>query len=119
MERIDGDANSMSRLSDYLQKAAIDPRRVLTASKKIEALQPSDRAIRLTRRLARKASDTPDKAPAGEKPAHTGRPVSRSTLHYAIEGQPISGAAKTRILRAVNSVLKQKKKGEATLKDLF
>lgn len=109
----------MSRLSEYLQKAAIDPRRVLVASKKLEALQPKDRAIRLTRRLNRKASDSPDKLPPGEKPSHSGRPVSEPTLTGALEGKPVTGAAKSRILRAVNSVLKQKKKGEVTLKELF
>jgi hypothetical protein len=31
----------------------------------------------------------------------------------------VSGAAKTRILRAVNSVLGQKKQPEAALRDLF
>ena len=109
----------MSRLSEYLEKAKIDPRRVLAASKRLEALQPKDRAIRLTRRLARKASDSPEKPAAGEKPAHSGKPVTHPTLQYALLGKPVAGAAKTRILRAVNSILKQKKKSEVTLKELF
>jgi hypothetical protein len=109
----------MSRLSDYLKKAAIDPRYVLATSKKLEAFQPSDRAIRLERRLKRKASDTPEKPQPGQKLAHSGRPVSGPTLRYALEGKPIAGAAKTRITRAVNSILKQKKKGEVTIRELF
>ena len=109
----------MSKFSDYLQKQKIDPRRLLSASKKLEALQPSDRAIRLTRRLSRKSEDAPEKKPQTEKPARTGRPVTLPTLNNALQGKAVTGAAKTRILRATNAVLKQKKKTEVTLRDLF
>jgi len=109
----------MSKFSDYLQKKTIDPRRLLVASKKIEALQPKDRAIRLARRLRRKDTDSSDKQPKTDKPSHSGRPVTLPTLNNALQGKPVSGAVKTRILRATNAVLKQKNKGEAALKDLF
>jgi hypothetical protein len=109
----------MSKFSDYLKKETIDPRRVIAASKKLEALQPADRTIRLTRRMIRKSEDAKDKEKKTEKPAHTGRPVRQPTMAYALTGKPVSGAAKTRILRAVNSILKEKKKSEAALKDLF
>jgi hypothetical protein len=45
--------------------------------------------------------------------------VSGPTIRRALAGGKLSGAAKTRILRALNVVLKTKKKNEAGLRDLF
>ncbi len=108
----------MSKLSDFLNERQIDPRRVLVASKKLEALRPEDRAIKLARRQ-RKKEDNPGKQDdPGPKP-RSGRPVAGPTFDNALQGKSISGAAKSRLLRAVNAVLKQKKLKEATLADLF
>jgi hypothetical protein len=107
----------MSKLNDYLKKQNIDPRRVLIASHDLEALRPDDRATRLAKKRA-KAGDETAKEAATKKP-RSGKPVSAPTLARALAGGPLSGAAKTRVLRAVNVVLGNKKKGEATLRDLF
>jgi len=107
----------MSKFKEYLEKQGIDSRRVLVASKKIEALRPEDKAIKLTRRLSKK-EESSDKKPETKKP-RSGRPVASPTLARAIKGESLSGAAKNRLLRAVNAVLKQKNKTEATLLDLF
>jgi hypothetical protein len=40
-------------------------------------------------------------------------------IDKAAAGKDLSGASKTRILRAVNVVLEQKKQGTAQLKELF
>ena len=107
----------MSKLNDYLKQQNIDPRRVLIASRDLEALRPEDRVTRLAKKRAR-GGDEAAKEAAGKKP-RSGRPVSGPTLARALAGDAMSGAAKTRVLRAVNAVLAQKKKGEATLRDLF
>jgi hypothetical protein len=49
----------------------------------------------------------------------TGRPVTPRALHAAVEGGEISGATKTRILRAVNHLLEQKKQEKVDLRSLF
>lgn len=107
----------MSKLQDYLKNQNIDPRRILAASRTLEALQPEDRATRLAKKRA-KGGDESAKEAAAKKP-RSGKPLSRPTLDRALAGQTVSGAAKTRLLRALNVVLGQKKKGEANLKDLF
>jgi hypothetical protein len=107
----------MSKLNDYLKQQNIDPRRVLIASRDIEALRPEDRATKLAKKKA-KGGDEAAKEAAAKKP-RSGRPVSGPTLDRALAGASVSGAAKTRVLRAVNAVLVQKKKSEASLRDLF
>jgi hypothetical protein len=107
----------MSKLSDYLQQQKIDPRRVLVASRDIEQLRPEDRAVRLAKKRL-KGGDEKAKESA-EKERRSGRPVSQPTLNRALGGGAVSPAAKSRIVRAVNAVLTQKKKSEVALRDLF
>jgi hypothetical protein len=107
----------MSKLEDYLKQQNVDPRRLLAASHALEASQPEDRATRLAKKRAKGGDETVKEA-AAKKP-RSGKPLSQPTLNRALAGQSVSGAAKTRLLRALNSVLGQKKKGEATLRDLF
>ncbi|HEX7479678.1 MAG TPA: hypothetical protein VF331_17875 [Polyangiales bacterium] len=107
----------MSKLNDYLQKHKIDSRRITSASHDLEALRREDRVIKLAKQRA-KAGDEKAKETAAQKP-RSGKPVSLPTLQRALGGGTLSGAAKTRIVRAVNAVLKVKKKNEAGLRDLF
>lgn len=111
----------MSKLQDYLKQQKIDPRRLLAASHKLEASRPEDRVTRLAKKKA-KGGDESAKEAAAKKPQRSGKPLSGPTLDRALKAEStdaVSGAAKTRILRALNSVLVTKKQPEATLKDLF
>ena len=105
-----------TKFEEFLKASKVDPRRVLAASAKIERLHVEDRALRLTRKLARKSEDGPKKK-EGETPKkpRSGRPVTDRTLHAALIGKSISGPAKTRILRAVNALLEQKKLAKVEL----
>ena len=107
----------MSKLQDYLKNQNIDARRILAASHTLEASRPEDRVTRLAKKRA-KGGDEAAKEAAAKKP-RSGKPLSRPTLNRALSGGTVSGAAKTRLLRALNVVLGQKKKGEASLRDLF
>lgn len=107
-----------SKFQQFLSENQIDPRRVLVASASIERLRTEDRAARLARRQARKAETKPEPGAIPAKP-RAGRKVTRRLLTQALEGKPIQGPAKTRLLRAVNRVLEQKKKNPAELKTLF
>jgi len=111
----------VAKLDEYLNKNKIDTRRVLVASKGIERLRPEDRKIF----AAKKAAKGPDEAAkeaakelATQKP-RSGRPVTGPSLRRALAGKKISGPARTRIVRAVNHLLEQKKKATATFADLF
>ena len=114
---------NMTKLGDYLEKQKIDPRRVLVASKKLEALRPEDRVAILAKRSKKKSDDAAKPAEGADgadaKKRRSGKPVSRPTLDAALRGESISGPAKTRIVRAVNHVLAAKKKGEVALRDVF
>jgi len=107
----------VSKLSDYLKKNKIDARRVVTASKQLEALRPDDRVIRLAREQA-KAGDESKKELAAKK-RRSGRPVTRPLLDRALAGQTVPRRARARIVRAVNAVLAHKTKNEAKPTDLF
>lgn len=108
-----------SKFAQFLLDNKIDPRRVAAASRQLERLRPEDRAKRLARKNAKKSDAKP--AEGAEKPAkpRSGRPATSRVLAAASAGKPISGPAKTRLLRAVNRLLEQKKKSATDLKSLF
>lgn len=108
-----------SKFSDFLQAQKLDPRRVAASSWELEKLRPEDRAIRLKKRQARGSDATPvEGAPAPTKP-RSGRPVTPQLMSKALEGKPLAGPGKTRLLRAVNRLLEQKKKDPIDLRALF
>ncbi len=107
----------MTKLKTFLDDNKIDQRRVLIASKQLEKLRAEDRKIKLTQAQARKSDD--GKKPEGLDKPRSGRPVTEVSLNAALEGDKVSGPMKTRILRAVNRVLEQKKKDAVTIDTLF
>ncbi|HYP89863.1 MAG TPA: hypothetical protein VEQ59_16960 [Polyangiaceae bacterium] len=108
-----------SKFAQFLTDNKIDPRRIAAASRELERLRPEDRAKRLARRTAKKSDTKP--AEGAEKPGkpRSGRPATARVLTAASVGKPISGPSKTRLLRAVNRLLEQKKKSATDLKTLF
>jgi hypothetical protein len=110
-----------TKIEEFLKEKKIDLRRILVASSELERLRPEDRAIRLAKRTARKSEDAATKKKEGlaAKKPRTGRPVTSRAISSAILGKPLSGAAKTRILRAINHVLTQKKQDQIELIALF
>jgi hypothetical protein len=106
-----------SKLSQFLASKKIDARRVLIASKHIEGLQPEDRSIKLAKRQGKKAEGG-DAKKETRKP-RSGRPITHRSIDAALAGGAISGPTKTRILRAVNHLLEQKKQEKVDLKTLF
>jgi hypothetical protein len=109
-----------SKIEDFLKEKKIDPRRILVASAEIERLRLEDRKIRLAKRAARKSEDAAKKKEglAIKKP-RSGRPVTIEAIQAAFAGKVIGGPQKTRILRALNHVLEQKKLEKVELSALF
>lgn len=107
-----------TKFSEFLATNKIDPRRIRAASFELERLRPEDRATRLKKRLARGSESKPAEGEAPTKP-RSGRPVTRQVLERALAGQPVSGPGKTRLVRAVNRILEQKKKDPVDLRKLF
>lgn len=107
----------MSKLHDYLTKHKISVRRLTATSGKLERLTVDDRKIKQARKQA-KGGDEGAKELAAKKP-RSGRKLNAATIERAIAGTAVSGPAKTRVVRAVNAVLTQRKKSEAKFSDLF
>jgi hypothetical protein len=112
----------MSRFAEFLSTEKIDPRRLIAASRQLEKLRPEDRAIRLQKRLS-KGKEAPaaadGAAAAAPKKPRTGRPVTQRVVSAASSGGSLTGPQKSRLLRAVNHVLGQKKKDPVDLRKLF
>jgi len=109
-----------TKIEDFLKEKKIDPRRILVASAEIERFRPEDRQIKLAKRAARKIEDPAKKKEglAGKKP-RSGRQVTIEAIHAALAGKQISGPQNTRILRALNHVLAQKKQDAIELAAIF
>jgi hypothetical protein len=106
-----------SKLETFLGEQKIDPRRIVAASRQIERLRPEDRRIKLAQRQARSNED--GKKPEGLGKPRSGRAVTENGLARALAGGDVSGPVKTRILRAVNRILEQRKKDAVALTALF
>lgn len=110
-----------TKLAKFLEENKIHELRLQAASTKLERLTHEDRAflaeVACKKSLAgRKNADTF----AGEKKKlHSGRPVTQRLIDDASHGKAVSGPAKTRLLRAVNRILEQRKKPAVAIRDLF
>jgi hypothetical protein len=108
-----------SKFADFLKENKIDARRVLSSSRQIETLRVEDRKIYLTKRLAKGDDSSGDEKKSDQPKPRTGRPVTDRLMSAANTGGKISGPAKNRLLRAVNRILEQRKKGLVDLRALF
>jgi hypothetical protein len=107
-----------TKFAEFLQTQQIDPRRLAIASRQLERLRPEDRRYRLKKRRSKGEDKKEEKQTPAEKP-RSGRPITTQLIARASVGKPVSGSAKTRLLRAVNRILEQKKKDPADLRALF
>ena len=109
-----------SKFFEVLEQNKIDERRLLNASKRIERLRHEDRALKLAKRGekgdAKKESEGDAAPPA--KP-RSGRPVTKRLLNDVRAGRSISGAAKTRLVRALNHILEQKQQNAVEIRAVF
>lgn len=108
----------MSKFGDFLTSKKLDARRVANLSKKLERKTSADNTLIATKKEMKAGKTEKNEETMKQKP-RSGRPVTLVALNKAVEGKTITGPTKTRILRAVNALLAQKKAKEVTLKDLF
>jgi hypothetical protein len=109
-----------SKFAQFIAAQKLDPRRILAESHRLEKLRPEDRLIRLNKHRVRKASSEGNTSVVKEtRKPRSGRPVTPRALEAAVQGGKLSGATKTRILRAVNHLLELKKHEKVDLRLLF
>jgi hypothetical protein len=106
-----------TKFAKLIADKKLDPRRILAASRSLEGLLPEDRTIRLNKRRARKAEG--DTGPKETRKPRSGRPVTDRAMAAALGGGTLSGPTKTRMLRAINHLLEQKKQDKIDLRALF
>ena len=111
-------AADKSKFAEFLVSKKLDARRVVAASHKLETLQHLDRTIKLLKRKKGDDDANKNKEKETRKP-RSGRPITPRALEAALTGGTLSGPTKSRILRAVNYVLEQKKQEKVELKTLF
>jgi hypothetical protein len=108
-----------TKFAQFIAAKKIDRRRIVVASQQIESLLPEDRAIKLKKRQGRK-QETPAEGAAKEtRKPRSGRPVTDRAIDAALVGKLVSGPTKTRILKAINRLLEQKKQEKIELRALF
>ena len=110
---------TQTKFAGFIASKKLDPRRILIASRNIEAHRPEDRLIKLNKRQAKAAGDTPSDKPKETRKPRSGRPVTDRALRAALEGGKLSGPTKTRLVRAVNHLLEQKKQEKVGVRELF
>jgi hypothetical protein len=110
-----------TKFAEFLATTKLDSRRLLAVSSQLEKHRPEDRAIRLAARLKRKNADSPAaKVTTGDKKKpRSGRPITPRAISGALVGKKLSGPQKSRLLKAVNHLLAQKKQEPVTLAQLF
>ncbi len=111
-----------SKFANFIQESGIDPRRLMAASAKIECLKLAGRQALAAakKKKGKKEGKEGEAAPAAAKPElPSTRPVTRVLFDRAIAGKAVRSKSKTRLLRAVNRVLEQKKKDAVDLRALF
>ncbi|MBI2390806.1 MAG: hypothetical protein HYV09_14545 [Deltaproteobacteria bacterium] len=106
-----------SKLEQFLSSKKIDRRQLLVVSKDLEQLRPEDRKLKLAKRQSKGEGNEGKAKPTG-KP-RSGRPLSEVTLNKILAGKDVSGPSKTRVLRAVNTILERKKQDKVQIADLF
>lgn len=107
-----------SKFAKFVATKKLDPRRIVAASHDLEKLRPEDRLIKLSKRQARSA-EAAEGAPKETRKPRSGRPITPRAIDAAMHGGKLSGPAKSRILRAVNRLLEQKKQEKVDLRALF
>jgi hypothetical protein len=111
-------AETTSKFAQFTQSKKLDVRRILAVSRRLERFLPEDRLIKLNKRRA-KAGEGGENAPKETRKPRSGRPVTERAIAAAVAGKELSGPTKTRILRAVNYLLEQKKQDKVELRALF
>ncbi len=110
-----------TKFAKFLEDNKIISPRLQSASAKIERLTAEDRAFLadVSRKKSLAGRKNAGNVSVEKRKLHSGRPVTQRLIDDATLGKPVSGPAKTRLLRAVNRILEHRKKSAIAVKDLF
>ncbi len=106
----------MGTFQDFVKSKGISAEELVTVSKRIEKHDAAARALLLKRMHTRSVKGAPGKTYAEleiGKPENSGRGVTRKHIDAAVADHAITRKNRSKILRAVNALLK--KKGESAV----
>ncbi len=112
----------MGTLKTFLDSKKISSKQIATTSKRIETWDATSRTL-----LVKRFDKRGDKELAAKKyseleigkPAQMGRGVSQKQVDAAIAETPVARKVRSKILRAVNTLLTAKKEAAVDMKALF
>ena len=110
-----------TKFAKFLEESKIHPLRLRAASRKIERRTREDRAFlgAVAKKKALAGRKDAGNITVEKKKLHSGRPVTHRLIDDASQGKSVSGAAKSRLVRAVNQILELKKQSPITIRELF
>jgi shikimate 5-dehydrogenase len=110
----------MGVFADFQKTHNIPDAQIMGVSRAIEKHEPEDRTLLLKRYQARKAEKKYDDESinAAKKP-RSGRGVSVQALIKARSDIPLPRKVRSKITKAVNTILKRRGKPEAKITDIF
>ncbi len=112
----------MGTFSTFLSSKSITPKQIAITSKRIESFDEASRGLMQKRWDKRYNKDTKDKKYAElniGKPAQHGRGVSEKQVVAASKDVPVARKVRTKILRAVNTLITKKGQPAVDMKALF
>jgi hypothetical protein len=112
-------AAHMSTLKTFLDQQKITAKHVAVTSNRLEAFKEGDDALR-SRRKAKRLNEADKKyAELNIAKPNSGRGVSELAVNTALAGKPITRKNRSKILKAVNTILTHKKQAAVEMKALF
>ena len=110
-----------TKFAKFLEESKINQSRLQAVSHRIERLTKEDRAFlsEVARKKALAGRKDAANVTVEKKKLHSNRPVTSRLIGDATLGKAVSGSAKTRLLRAVNRILEQRKQPAVTIRELF
>lgn len=107
----------MSTFSDFLKSKNIPDAQLIGVSNQLERLTPADRELLRKREAARKGEKKYTEE--GIAKPRSGRGVKQETLVEAHAGKPLARKVRSKILKAVNTILKRRGQEEAKIDAVF
>jgi hypothetical protein len=112
----------MGTFQSFLESKGITPKQIAITSRRIETFDAEGRALMQKRWGKRTNKETADKKYAEldiAKPRQMGRGVSEQAVSAAAKDALVSRKVRSKILRAVNTILAKKGQPAADMKALF
>lgn len=97
----------MGTFSEFLDAQGLKDEEILRRSRRLETLRSEDRMLR-RRRAAQRRTGKQSYEEAGIGKPRSGRPLQKEHLEAARNDNPVPRPVRTKIVRAVNSLLEKK-----------